>query len=106
MTNTYDFKLDEDGDLYIDPVTKDFVIEESTNQHVKFILQSTQGMFKEFPKVGWNPYSRLNSTVEKQKHIQDAIIQLQADGFKVNDIDFGLSAEGQLVITKLDVYRQ
>lgn len=104
MTKVYDFKLDEDGDLAIDPVTMDFVIAESSTQHIRDILASAAGYFKNAPKLGWNPYYRLNSRVEKQKHIQDAIIQFQSDGWKVNAIDFD-TQDGQLVITQLDVIR-
>ena len=102
MTNVYDFKLDEDGDLAIE--NGDFVIHESSNQHIRDILASAAGYFKSAPKLGWNPYSRLNSRVEKQRHIQDAIIQLQSDGWRVNAIDFTTN-DGALQITKLDVVR-
>jgi hypothetical protein len=76
-----DFKLDSDGDIYIDPDKGDFVITESDSQHVKDILLSVPGWWKEFPLVGWDPYSRLNSR-NLQKGIQDLKTQLEGDGYE------------------------
>lgn len=103
----YDLKLTADEDLYIDPIMMDFVIAPSDQQHIKDILLSVPGWFKEFPLVGWNPYKRLNARGSKQENIQSAKDQLSADGYLVNpgDLDFDLTPDGELIFKTLNVTR-
>lgn len=46
-----DFLLDTDGDLLLDPLTGDFVIGESTDQHQYLLLLCNKGDFKESPNA-------------------------------------------------------
>jgi hypothetical protein len=106
-TFSYDFKLDEDEDIYIDPVTNDFVIAKSDQQHIKDILQSVPGWFKEFPLVGLNPYQYLNGKTSVQALNQSASIQLKGDGYIIgpSGIKISLSPGGFLQVETIDVTR-
>lgn len=101
----YDFKLDDDGDLYIDPVLKDLVIAKSDRQHIRDLLAYAPGHLKEFPLVGWNPYKRLNAKTSRVQNNLDAKNQLLSDGYEVRDIDLTLSSDGVIELNRLDVYR-
>lgn len=74
-----DIKLDSDGDLLIKD--GDFVIGPSDEQHIKDILNSVPGWFKEFPLVGINPFQFLNSRDSSQQLNQIIKTQLIGDGF-------------------------
>lgn len=103
-----DFKVTETGGLFIDPIKKDFVIADSDPQHIKELLMGVQGWIKEFPLVGFNPYSRINSRISKQANIRDATLTLQGDGYTkgVGGIKFTLTPNGEFLIDVLDVYRK
>lgn len=103
-----DFKVTSTGAIFIDPVSMDFVIAESDPQHIKELLMGVPGWIKEFPLVGFNPYSRINSRISKQANIRDATTTLQGDGYAKgpNGIRFTLSPSGEFLIDALDVYRK
>jgi hypothetical protein len=105
MTTAYDIKLDDDGDLYIDPVKKDIVLEASDRRHIKDVLNAAPGHFKEFPLVGWDPFRRLNARYNKLEGNQSAKTQLQADGWTVRALNIELGADGTATLTELDVFR-
>jgi hypothetical protein len=97
-----DLKLDENDDLVIE--NGDFVIAPSDKQHIKDILQSAPGWYKEFPLVGFNPFARLNARNNKQALNKDAKIQLQADGYNVSALDLDV-VDGNIIINTLEVSR-
>lgn len=103
----YDLKVNEDGGLFIDPVAMDFVIAPSDPQHIKELMLGVPGWTKEFPFVGFNPYSKINSRTSKQANIRDATQTLQGDGFEKGPqgINFELTPEGKFNIKIIDVYR-
>lgn len=106
-TIAYDFKVNEDGGLFIDPVAMDFIIAPSDQRHQLNILQAVPGWYKEFPLIGWNPYSKLNARISKQAQIQSATIMLISDGYVKgpDGIDFELLPSGEFKINIIDVYR-
>ena len=103
----YDIKLDANDDIFIDPIKMDFVISPSDSQHIKDILQSVPGWYKEFPLVGFNPYQYLNARINPQAVNQAAKIQLQADGYTIGSggVDLTLTPDGILKVNTLDVTR-
>lgn len=107
MALANDFKLDTDEDIFIDPVTFDFVIGPSDKQHVKDILQSVPGWWKEFPLVGFNPYQYLNGKVNAQEVNKNAKLQLMNDGFNIGQdgIDIKINPNGTIEVKVLDVTR-
>jgi hypothetical protein len=104
---SYDFKVNPDGGLFIDPNTMDFVIAPSDEKHIENILKAVPGWYKEFPLIGWNPYSKLNARVSKQAEMQSATIMLQADGYLKGPggIDFDLTPDGEFKVKIIDVFR-
>ncbi len=78
-----DLKLDSDGDLYINPNSGDLEIGFSDKQHIKDILTSNIGWWKEFPLVGVAIQSYLNSSGKQQQLEREIKIQLIADGYSV-----------------------
>ena len=78
-----DLKLDEDGDLYIDPNTGDLKIDLSDKQHIKDIINSNTGWWKQFPLVGVGVQYYLNSSGLDQQLEREIKVQLTADGYSV-----------------------
>jgi hypothetical protein len=78
-----DFLLDENYDLLV--VNGDFVIGVSDNQHIQDIIQSYIGWWKQFPLVGVGIQSYVNSNGQDQALARSIQIQLQSDGFTVQN---------------------
>lgn len=97
----FDFKLVPDGngndDLYIDPDTGDFVIESSDEQHVQDTINAFPGWWKQFPADGVGARAYLGSSGQIQALSRNIKIQLQADGYTVNNPKISY-AGGQLTI--------
>lgn len=110
-TIVYDLKVTKDAngidDLYIDPVTMDFVIEPSDKQHVADIMNSVPGWWKKFPLVGFNPIQRINTRESITSINQAAKIQLTGDGYKIGPqgINIVRNNDGLLEIQTLDISR-
>jgi hypothetical protein len=83
MAAAKDLKLDEDGDLYIDPATGDLKIDFSDKQHIKDIINSNIGWYKQFPLVGVGIQYYLNSSGLQQQLEREIRLQLTADGYSV-----------------------
>lgn len=86
MANVKDIKLDSNEDLFIDSNTGDFVITESDTQHVKDILNSYAGWWKEFPTLGVGVKRFLGSSSSLQQLKRRIRIHLRSDGYKADDI--------------------
>ncbi|MEE9408122.1 MAG: hypothetical protein V3V28_08615 [Polaribacter sp.] len=80
-----DIALDENGDLKI--VDGDFVIEESDQQHVIDVFNSSAGEFKEFPLVGFGAIKYLKGIKKENEFKRDLIVQLQNVGYENPTID-------------------
>lgn len=80
-TIAYDFK-EVDDDLYINPITGDFDFVPSDNNHIRDILASFPGWYKEFPQLGAGMPVLLKGKINLQK--VEAVIkqQLEADGYQ------------------------
>ena len=88
MPNAKDIKL-ENNDLVFDDITEDFIITDSDQQHIEDIVEAFVGHYKEFPLLGVGIRQYINSAgaqVELQTFIR---LQLEADGYTVNDVIIG-----------------
>ena len=106
-TIAYDFKVNENGGLYVDENKLDFVITASDPQHIKEVMMGVPGWNKEFPISGFNPYAKINSRTSKQANIQAATQALKGDGYLKGSggIDFDFTPNGEFDVKILDVYR-
>jgi hypothetical protein len=86
MANVKDIKLDSDQDLFIDPNTGDFAFADSDTQHVKDILNSYAGWWKETPTLGVGVKRYLGSSSSLQQLKRSIKIHLKTDGYKADDI--------------------
>lgn len=86
MAKRQDLRQDENGDIYINPITGDFEIVESDNQHVSDIMQSVSGDYKEFPLIGVNFFQFSNSTGQNQNIERIIRTQIAADGYQVTQV--------------------
>lgn len=77
-----DFQLDTDGDLLISG--GDFVIGLSDQQNIEDIIQAFPGWWKQSPQLGVGIRSYVKGG-DIQELEQSVLIQLTADGFKVNN---------------------
>jgi hypothetical protein len=96
-TIAYDFKQVED-DMYINPTTGDFDFCPSDGQHVKDILFSQPGWYKEFPLLGCSIQTMLKGKINQQK--VEALIkqQLEADGYSVRRPAITINTSGKFRI--------
>ena len=79
----YDLALNTDGDLDIQD--GDLVIGESDYIHVKHILESYPGDWKQYPELGIGIQKQINSPITRAFK-RKAKIQLESDGYDINDI--------------------
>lgn len=89
-----DLLCDSDGDLLIQ--NGDFVIGFSDQQHNYDIMASNTGDWKEYPLVGFNKLTYLNSRTTSAVLNQNARIQLQADGCSNIVTDLKIDADNKL----------
>lgn len=93
--------LREDGDLLVKVtrdgggmITQGLVVSDSDYDHVRLIVESNQGDFKEFPVLGvGDKYLKSVGRVAEMR--ADILTQLELDGYKA---DVKVSDEGKLVI--------
>lgn len=91
-----DYKLDEEGDLLF--VDGDLTLGESDQQHIIDTINANVGWWKEFPIDGVNIRSYSKSAGGAQQLARKIKIELENDGYKVNNpvIEFG--TDGKLNI--------
>ena len=99
MANVKDIKLtpaaNEVDDLFINPNTGDFLAATSDPQHVKDIINSFVGWWKEYPTLGVGAKRFLGSTGGVQKLKSKVQVALKADGYKAQKITV---VNGQLYV--------
>ncbi len=90
MANVRDIKLtavsSELDDLFINPNTGDFEASASDTQHVKDIINSFAGWWKEYPTLGVGAKRYLGSTGGTQRLKARVQIALKADGYKAQKV--------------------
>lgn len=97
MALNYDISL-QSNDLYIDPATGDFTISESDEQHIIDTLAAFPGWWKENPQDGVGIFQYQNSSGQEQVLQRSIKIQLQSDGYQVNNPSVTRNSNGQLVV--------
>jgi len=98
MAKATDFILDEDGDIFINPVTGDLDIGLSDKQHIKDIINANIGYYKQFPLVGVGVFNYINSGGDDQKLERTIKIQLVSDGYSVDRPKVSRDPDGTLNI--------
>lgn len=88
-----DFKQVDD-DLYIDPVLGDFVMVPSDNQHIKDILQSYPGWWKNAIQLGAGLPALLKGKINVALVESRVKSQLESDGYKVGRPKVTISPNG------------
>ena len=86
MAKRQDLRQDENGDIYVNPITGDFEIVESDAQHIGDILQAVSGDYKEFPLIGVNFFRFSNSSDQIQNLERIIRTQLSSDGYQVTKV--------------------
>lgn len=84
------------NDLFI--ANGDLVIAESDTQHVADTINAFPGWWKEHPAEGVGVFQYLNAAGQEQALRRSIIINLQSDGYTVNNPEVSISANGQLNI--------
>ena len=98
MAAAKDIKSDSDGDLFIDPITGDFKIDFSDQQHIQDIIEASQGEYKEFPALGVGIEAYLNSAGTEQTIERSVKLQLQSDGYSVSGASVSFDQNGKLTV--------
>jgi hypothetical protein len=91
-----DIQVDENGGIVIDPVTGDFVIIESDNQHIDLNMQSHKGMWKQHPTLGPGLSNYLNTSGQINAARIDAINSLKLDDY--TNISFIVEADNNIFV--------
>ena len=91
-----DYKLDSDGDLLFK--NGDWVIAESDQQHIEDTINADVGWWKEFPTDGVAVRNYSNSSNDIAKLSRKIKIELEKDGYKVDNPIISIDANGQLTI--------
>ena len=91
-----DIGLDDDGDLLF--VNGDLVIKESDQQHVADTINAHVGWWKEFPNDGVGISDFTNSAGSAQQLSRKIKIELNKDGYKVDNPIIEFDANGKLKI--------
>jgi hypothetical protein len=86
------------NDLYIDPNTGDFMIAESDEQHIIDTLAAFPGWWKENPQDGVGLFQYENSSGQEQVLQRVIKIQLQSDGYQVNNPSVSRDTSGSLIV--------
>lgn len=99
--NVQDIKLTpvQDGaidDLFINPNTGDFLAADSDTQHVKDIINSFVGWWKEYPTLGVGAINFLGATGGIQRLKSRVQVALKADGYKAQSVKVD---KGQLYVS-------
>ncbi len=81
-----DILLFDDNDLAIGP-NGDFVVDFSDDQHIKLILESGRGDWRQNPQVGVNIRQLLSEDAAPTFLKHEVQKQLEADGATVNKVD-------------------
>lgn len=76
----------------------DFAIAESDSQHIADTLNSFPGWWKQYPADGVGVFYFFNSAGQEQTLKRKIMIQLQSDGYNVNNPEVSVSASGELSI--------
>lgn len=101
-----DFLAGADGDLQIR--NGDFVIGPGDEQHIEDYLLSAPGNFKESPHVGIAMQRHIDgghnarTLAALRKKVQ---LQLQADGFRINNIDMLLNTANEILSIAINADR-
>lgn len=91
-----DYKLDSDGDLLFK--NGDLVISESDQQHIEDTIKADVGWWKEFPTDGVSILNYSHSSNDIAKLSRKIKIELEKDGYKVDNPIIEVDANDQLTI--------
>jgi len=94
-----DFDLAEDFDLIIE--NGDFRVADSDQNHVLLIIKTFLGSFKQFPLVGMGIDQELASTGRQQVIKRNMRVQLNNDGYQVNNITLRDNATYDLNVERI-----
>ncbi len=90
MANVKDIKLTATAsgvdELFIDPITGDILAADSDTQHVKDLVFSFAGWYKENPTLGVGAQKYVSSSGNLQRLKSRIQIALKADGYKAQKI--------------------
>lgn len=94
--DTGDLQFSLDGDLVIGP---------SDKKHITDIVTAFPGWYKNYPQVGVGIMQYSGSDGREQEIARSIRIQLEADGYTVNNPNVTLSSAGQMLIAP-NAFRQ
>ena len=91
-----DIQLTDDNELVF--LNGDLAIGESDQQHIKDTINASPGWWKEFPTDGVDVIRYQNAAGENEKLARKIKIELEKDGYKVDNPILNYDADGTLNI--------
>jgi hypothetical protein len=101
MASRSDLALLEDEETAIDDLAiqnGDFFVVISDQQHIKDTLQASAGWWKQYPEEGVGIRDWVGGPADAQALTKKIRIQLELDGYTVNNPQVTLSASGELLV--------
>src|ERR1700744_3188772 len=95
MAAAYDIQLDDTGDLLF--ANGDLVTGLSDEQHIQDTINAFPGWWKEFPADGVGIISYLKSSGKQQQLARNVQLQLQADGYTVDNPSVNISTDSIII---------
>lgn len=95
MATRYDISLQDNDCLF---ASGDFIAGESDEQHIIDTIAAFKGCWKQFPLDGVGVAYYQKGNINNQDLTKNIRIQLQSDGYKVDNPTVTLSPSGQLII--------
>ena len=96
MDVRFDIGIDDFGALLF--ANGDLVINESDQQHIADSINASVGWWKEFPTDGVGIINYQNSAGDAQKLARKIKIELEKDGYKVDNPIINFGSDGKLNI--------
>jgi hypothetical protein len=94
----YDFALDSNDDLAIN-AQGDFYFEPSDQDHIQDTINAWPGWWKQYPLDGVAVLSYLKSSSGQQLLARQIKVELNSDGYQVNNPVIAYGTDGSLTIT-------
>jgi hypothetical protein len=93
-----DLQQEDNGDLFFDVTTGDFKLQPSDTWHIKDILQSSPGWWKNSPNIGASLFQSLKSRASAQSIESSVKLELQRDRYMLTRPFVKFDANGNVTI--------
>ena len=88
----------ENNDLFINPITGDFQIIVSDDQHIEDLINAFPGWYKQHPEIGAKLMAYVKSSGKQQELTQGIRQNVKGDGYIINFLEAEQKPDGTFQI--------